>query len=109
MDAAAAMYGGGGDEDRKGLAMLGFAPEMQDEALAASTDVEIWPENWTAVMVFADMQTQWNVGMGGPIGLRYEAMPMAFQANGVGADRHAEVFAQVRVMERAALRSMKRG
>jgi hypothetical protein len=37
-------------------------------------DVEIWPENWQIFSLFCQLSTQWNVGMSGVVGLRYEAV-----------------------------------
>lgn len=64
---------------------------------------EVWQDNVTAVEVFADMLTQWNVGPGGVVGLRYEALPVMLDLRGIPAADRAEAVAGLRVMERTAL------
>lgn len=64
---------------------------------------EVWPDNWLTVLVFADLMSQWNVGMGGTIGLRYEALPMVLELHGIAAKQKREIFDGLRVMERAAV------
>jgi hypothetical protein len=71
--------------------------------------IAVWPENMTTVEVFIAMGTQWNVGMGGVIGLRYEALPTVLRLVGVPTADRRDVFTGLRVMERAALEEMRRG
>lgn len=66
-------------------------------------DVDVWPEHWDAVRVFAAMGTQWNVGMGGPVGMRYEALQVVLDMHEVPAGERPHVFECVRVMESEAL------
>lgn len=81
--------------------MVAFIGEPQDEA------VEVWPDNWQTLEVFADMLSQWNVGgMGGVIGLRYEALPLVFRMHGIKRERQREIFEGLRVMERAAVQQL---
>ncbi len=70
-------------------------------------DVELWPENMTTVEVFASMTTQWQTGMNGPTGLRYEALPVVLDLLGIAAPARRDVFDGLRVMERAALAEMR--
>lgn len=49
------------------------------------------------------MISQWNVGMGGLIGFRYEALPLVFEMHGIQRERRREIFEGLRVMERAAV------
>ena len=65
--------------------------------------VDVWPEHWTAVSAFSAMGTQWTVGMGGPIGLRYEALPVVLEMITVPRDEWPQVFACLRIMESEAL------
>ncbi len=86
--------------------------EPVDTALAAfglvaerpvfeTASLGIWPENWAAVEVFSRMTTQLIVGgMGGVIGLRYEALPLMLRVCGVKRADEADVVAGVQVMER---------
>jgi len=63
---------------------------------------EVWPENWQAAELFGRMQRQWNVGPRGPLGLRYEALPVPMRMLGI-ADDDLDTFDALRVMEGAAL------
>ncbi|WP_454710950.1 DUF1799 domain-containing protein [Cupriavidus nantongensis] len=69
-------------------------------------DAEIWPENETTVGVFVQMGTQWRVGVGGPVGLDYNALPFVMRMQGVPPDEQPDLFESIRVMERAAMEEM---
>lgn len=58
--------------------------------------------------VFADMMSQWNVGTGGVIGLRYEALPLVLEIHGIRRKRQRDIFDGLRVMERAAVQEMNK-
>ena len=70
------------------------------------------PENWEAVELFVAVGTQWRKSVvaslngGGVIyeGLDYPAVEAAMRMFGFRRKRHRELFAAVRVMERAALK-----
>lgn len=66
-------------------------------------DMELWAENLRTVEVFSALGTQWNVGMGGLIGLRYEAVPIVLHLLKVPRAEWGELFDGLRIMERAAL------
>jgi hypothetical protein len=68
--------------------------------------LDLWPENWLPVQIFADLLTQWNVTMGAVIGLRYEAMPFLFQVHRVSAELQAETFGALRVLENEAVKQL---
>lgn len=70
-------------------------------------ELEIWEENIMAVRIFGDMLTQWNAGPSGLVGLRYESLPVVMRYRGVPAAERAGVFDAVRVMERAALETIR--
>jgi hypothetical protein len=75
-------------------------------ALAAQIDnvQDLWADNVATVNCFVDMLTQWNVGPGGVVGLRYEVLPLVMRQQRLAAADRAEVWQGVRVMERAALK-----
>ncbi len=54
------------------------------------------------------MATQWNVGMSGVIGLRYEALPLVMQLHRVKRKQQQEVFNGLRIMECAAVREINK-
>ena len=37
-------------------------------------DFEVEEENWDTVIMFLNMQTQWNIAYGGYVGLKYEVL-----------------------------------
>lgn len=98
------LYGGSSDTDNRNANAFGFTAEMVQ---AVAQNIEIWPENWTAVMLFNDMCTQWNVGPGGYTGLRYETLPVLFRLHGIVRKDQRGVFSRLRVLERAALEHLR--
>lgn len=87
------------------MRMVGFdifapAPEVQQ-------DCEVLEENWDSVAFFADYcGTQWRVGVAGPTGLDYTAVIASLRSMRISKDSQADIFADVRVMEGAALRQL---
>ena len=67
--------------------------------------VEVWPDNWPAFEIFISLQTQWQVGMSGRTGLRYEALYPLLDRVATG-DGWEELFSDVRTLEYAALKQM---
>ena len=97
-------------EDMAALGVQGFEPPewMQDELDDASEDHDfgVLPENEDAVAVFLACATQWLFDQGARTGLRYEAVEVVMRQMKVVAPE--DVFARVRVMERAALAEFRR-
>lgn len=81
---------------------MGFTPEDY----AAEPDTEIWPENWSAFSIFACLGTQWQAGMAGPTGLRYEAVYPLIDRAAESDEDWRDLFADIRVLEREALATM---
>ena len=67
---------------------------------------EVWPENWPVVQLFRELWTQWHVGSGGAIGLRYEAAYPLLDRRFAGADWDV-AFDDLQALERAALVEMR--
>ena len=66
------------------------------------------PENWSVVMLFCDCVTQWKRGaMGEFLGLDYPGVQivMGYQ---IPRKKHAETFASIQLMERAAVSILNR-
>ncbi len=82
-------------------------PFLRGVIAAQSQEVEVWPENWRVVALFATLWTQWAVGMGGATGLRYEAVYPLLDRQYSDPDEWDQAFDDVRVMEAAALRAMR--
>lgn len=67
----------------------------------------MFPDNWPAFQIFAQLQTQWSVGgMGGRTGLRYEALYPLLDRQASSSDEWDELFGDIRTMEYAALKQM---
>lgn len=71
--------------------------------------VEVWPENWQAVNLFSDLQTQWRVaGMGGFVGLDYNILFRKMDRMNLNADEYDQLESDIRVMEYEALSVMSK-
>lgn len=53
------------------------------------------------------MSTQWRIGMAGPTGLDYNALPHVMRLSGVSRANQADVFADLRTLEDAALATLR--
>lgn len=77
------------------------------EQETASDVCEYHADNELAFMAFCALQTQWRViaGMGGAIyqGLEYVSIPVVMDHLRVARRRRAELFAELRIMESAAI------
>lgn len=69
--------------------------------------VDVWPANWEAFCLFADLETQWRVGIGGATGLDYTAVVSMMDLHEVPRERRRELLADLQVMEKAALKQMR--
>lgn len=76
---------------------------MQAEDVAGD-DVEVWPENAEAVLVFTKLRTQWRHGMSGITGLEYGALDPVMRMVRVPRERRGQIFEDVRIMEGAVLK-----
>lgn len=83
------------------LGQSGFLAEDYEE------EAEVWPENWRVATLFATLRTQWQTGMGGATGLRYEAVYPLLDRQYSEPEEWDQAFGDVRVMEAAALRAMR--
>lgn len=68
--------------------------------------MEVWPENWPVFVLFTSVQTQWNVSMGGPTGLRYEALYPLLDRETRDPSEWRTLFQDIQVLESAALKQM---
>ena len=80
--------------------MFGLAPGDLDE------EVEVWPCNWPAFLLFNRMSTQWRAGAGGAIGLDYSCIRDVAGFLGIKKKKLAEIFPDLQVLEGEALRVM---
>jgi hypothetical protein len=89
------------DDTPDDAAVLGVT--MPDEPEIADV-FEVWEENWEAVEMFLRLQTQWRVGMSGPVGLDYVAAEWLFRLYAIAEP--ASLLEDLQVMEAAALTAM---
>jgi len=88
--------------DAAALASIGLTEaDYEDDNV-----IEVWPDNVTAINVFIGMDTQWFWTEGCRVGLRYEALPEVWRRNRIPPNEREEVFQDLRVLERAALKQM---
>jgi hypothetical protein len=64
---------------------------------------EVWPGNWPSFLLFEAMFTQWRVGMGGAVGLDYNALKPVASMIGLKRAELSEAFPDLRMMEAEAL------
>lgn len=70
------------------------------------TAVEVWPENWPAVQLFAALGTQWRIAHCGRTGLDYNALPVVMRLQQIPRAHWPDLFDAIRTMEDAALTEM---
>jgi hypothetical protein len=87
-----------GSETRKAMAAFG----VRIEGEVGDPLLSLWPENQLPLEVFDDMLTSWNVGPGGVIGLRWEALPTFLEGREMPRGRR-ELIDALKVMEQAAI------
>ncbi|MFD0669723.1 DUF1799 domain-containing protein [Ramlibacter sp. MAHUQ-53] len=66
----------------------------------------MWPENWPSFILFARLQTQWRIGMGGPTGLDYSAVYPLLDRAATDEQHWEMLFDDIQAMERSALSAM---
>ena len=66
----------------------------------------LWPENLPALLLFNDVQTQWQVGPLGPTGLNYPGVRASPAFNRLPVDEREAIFEGACVMERAYLAAL---
>jgi hypothetical protein len=85
------------------LEAFGLTPEDYD-----ADGVELLPENWLPFNLFSRLGTQWRVGMAGATGLDYNALYPLLDKQCTTPDEWDNAFADIQVMESAALSEMNR-
>ncbi len=66
-------------------------------------EYDVWPDNWSAFLLFEAMSTQWRTGMGGASGLDYNALPPVASMLGMKRRELTQAFRDIRVMEAEAM------
>jgi hypothetical protein len=88
---------------RDEFARLGVTIETNGEVEEQTEEIAVWPENWTSLVAWLSIDTQWRVTSTMRqlvyIGLDYTAVKAVLDAEGHGPG----IFADIRMMEAAAL------
>jgi hypothetical protein len=74
---------------------------------ASGPPVEVWPDNLLAYNTFVAAATQWRSGMAGPTGLVYSDVESTLRMTRVSRSLWPQVFEDLRLMEDAALETMR--
>lgn len=61
--------------------------------------VAVWPDNWSAVQLFARMRTQWRVGAGGAVGLDYNVLYRMMDRMSLAAEAYDGLEHDIQLME----------
>lgn len=78
------------------------AEEGGDTLVQASGPHEVWPDNWPALRLFLQVQTQWRWAPSGrPVGLAYQGVESAMRLRRL--PNRTELFEQLVEMEHAAI------
>lgn len=67
---------------------------------------ELWTDHLPAINVFMRLRTQWQVGMSGPVGLRYETLGFILELEGIPREDWPLLVTEVQIMERITLQKM---
>lgn len=67
---------------------------------------EVYAENWQALMIFLDCETQWNHSPAGVTGLNYPALESVLRLQGIPKKKHPQLFQKVQLIERGAIQAM---
>jgi hypothetical protein len=84
------------------LAAFGLFAE-QPAAARDDPAFYLWPQHAAAFGLFADLRTQWRVGMGGATGLDYTAVIAHLRIVGVPRNELPLRYAEIRELETGAL------
>lgn len=83
------------------------AAEEKMKAHATVANFEVWQENWDSFSLFVGAETQWTVGVGMAgvlwVGLDYDRLETVMRLRGIPRRERSRLFADVQIMERAAL------
>ena len=93
-------------DDRSGDDAAAFGVALPAQEPEEPEPFEVWEENWPAVELFLRVQTQWRVGMNGPVGLDYGAVQWVISLYAVQDPRAA--LEDLQIMEAAVLAAVSK-
>lgn len=67
----------------------------------------VYEDNWPAFDLFTYMGTQWNIGMGGATGLKYEVAHGYLDRRNLAIEDYENRMDDLRIMEATALEVMR--
>jgi hypothetical protein len=85
--------------DREAIARDAAAAGLRVEFGEVDDAVEVYPEHWEAMQVADAMMTQLNVGMGGVVGWRFEALPTVCRLLSIPLVTQRSIFSDLRSLE----------
>ena len=75
---------------------------------ASGSAIDIWPDNWDAVILFDAISTQWRVGAYGPTGLDYNVLYHKLDRMNLSAPEYDDMELCISTLESAALETMRK-
>lgn len=89
-------------------ALAAFGLVLDGEAHAApDAQWHLWPECLPALESFLSLQTQWVVGMAGPVGLSYPSVEALLRLQCRSLPERRERFAEIQCLERGWLQGWR--
>lgn len=87
--------------DREAIAQTAALAGLRVEFDERGDDcVEVFPEHWEPMQVADAMMSQWNVGMGGVVGWRFESLPTVFRMLSMPLATQRRIWPDLRTLER---------
>ena len=86
-----------------------FGLELPKEKKKEEDNFEVYEDNWDALMIFCNMQTQWTTSFGGFVGLRYEVLLMQggmFDLYNI--KERSKILEEIQIMEATALKELNK-
>ena len=86
-----------------------FGIELPKENKKEEKDFEVLDDNWDAVEIFCNMQTQWTTSFSGLVGLKYEVLLMQggmFDLYNI--TERFKILTEIQVMEATALKELNK-
>ena len=86
-----------------------FGLELPKEKGEEEQDFEVLEDNWDALMLFCNMQTQWTTSFGGLVGLKYEILLMQgglFDLYNI--TERSKILEEIQIMEATALKELNK-
>ena len=77
--------------------------------IAPEPETEVWPDHWRALEVAVRMLSQLNVGFSGPVGFRFESLPVLMDALAIPSDARLAVIDDLRIVEAELIHQLRGG